>query len=311
MQDVDTAGRDGAEWAARLDRGPLGAGDQIRLDAWLAADAGRCGELLRARAALAFVGPDRAATAIPSRSAFSRPSVAAWWVAAAMALLVIGIGWSFRGTPGTAIQTAVGEMRKMPLSDGSAVTVNTESALAIRMEADRRTIRLERGEVLFEVAKDAGRPFVVTSENVNIQAIGTVFSVRRRESGIEVQVVEGVVETWVDGVRGLHRRVGAGERAFISTRTSDIAVSAIAPSALAWRDGTLEFDETPLAAAVEEINRYNSRKIILDDPELGQQTLVGSFRANEPAHFAEAVRKIFGARVSSTGTTIRISPPTR
>src|SRR5262249_36488345 len=85
-------------------------------------------------------------------------------------------------------KTKVGEIRRVPLSDGSAVTVNSSTDLKVRMEKRSRQIELERGEAWFEVAKDAKRPFVVIAGRVKARAIGTAFSVRRREAGVEVMV---------------------------------------------------------------------------------------------------------------------------
>ncbi|WP_326525548.1 FecR family protein [Sphingomonas sp.] len=313
MPGIDDTERDPAYWAARLDRGGLGHVEQIELEQWLAADERNQGDLLRARAALVYVAHDFAAADAARPSQYRSSGFALPWLVAAVAslLLFAVIGLPMMARPDAEIQTAVGELRKVPLADGSVVTINTASALQVRLSPDRRALRLERGEALFEVASDTARPFVVEVGTVSVRAVGTTFSVRRRDTGVEIHVVEGVVETWIEGAESPRKRVHAGERGFVSLRAADIAVSADQGASLAWRDGLLEFNDTPLATAVSEINRYNTRKIVLDDPALGQQTLVGSFRANDPEGFANAARELFDARIFRDDKTIRISPSTR
>lgn len=304
--------RDGAFWAARLDRGTLSAADQVELNAWLAADERNQGDLLQARAALVYMVQNVAAAEdVPSEGYRARPR--AWLaVAASFALLSVIVGWPLMtNRPDAEIRTSVGELRKVPLADGSIVTINTASMVEVRLKSNERELRLERGEALFEVARDAARPFIVEAGNVNVRAVGTAFSVRRRENGVEIHVVEGSVETWITGSSGARKRVRAGERAFVSLRAADIAVSEDANANLAWREGLLEFNNTPLITAIDEINRYNNLKIILDDPALGQQTLVGSFRSNDPERFASAVREMFDARITKDKGVIRISPATQ
>jgi transmembrane sensor len=51
------------------------------------------------------------------------------------------------------------------------------------MKPGLRQVKLDRGEAWFQVAKDPQRPFVVESGPVRVRAVGTAFSVRRREGG--------------------------------------------------------------------------------------------------------------------------------
>lgn len=71
----------------------------------------------------------------------------------------------------------------------------------------------------FEVAKDARRPFVVASGDVRVRAAGTAFSVRRRETGVEILVTESVVETCAEGDRDLRMRLKAGDRVMMSAHS--------------------------------------------------------------------------------------------
>jgi transmembrane sensor len=210
--------------------------------------------------------------------------------------------------------TGVGEIRQVPLSDGSVVAINTQSEVDVAMHDDLREITLKRGEAWFKVAHDTQRPFVVSAGRIRVRTVGTAFSVRRHDGGADVQVTEGVVETWSVGEASHRMRVAAGSKAYVA---EDGMVPAMVPvpapadieRSLAWREGRIVLQGESLDEAVAQFNRYNTRKLVIADPELGAEKLVGQFRTTEPETFADAVVTTLGARVEQEGETIRLSRP--
>ena len=94
---------------------------------------------------------------------------------AAVVVVMVMAGWivqeSDRADPANVI-TALGEQRSVLLSDGSTLTVNTDSRVAIEMTPAVRGITLVRGELFVDVAKDPVRPFRVLSGTVLLGGIG-------------------------------------------------------------------------------------------------------------------------------------------
>lgn len=115
--------------------------------------------------------------------------------------------------------TTVGEIRKLPLADGSTATINTSRQLSVLLELEERRIILDDGETWFEVAHNAKSPFIVSAGDVHVRAIGTAFSVRRHRDGIDVLVTQGAVETW-KGREADRTPVLAGQRTFIPENVS-------------------------------------------------------------------------------------------
>ena len=72
----------------------------------------------------------------------------------------------------------VGQIRRVKLSDGSRMVLNTASEATVRFDRAHREIELATGEGLFQVVKDPARPFSVRAGFVSRAAAGTVFSVR-------------------------------------------------------------------------------------------------------------------------------------
>jgi transmembrane sensor len=301
-----------ARWAIRRDAGPLTPDEQQAFEAWLAADERREGSLLRAEAALVYI--DRGPMLIEAEGAPSAPEderEAATPLrvgrrrflaggAVAGAAVAAGVAGVLLMPSGQEFSTAVGEVRRLPLADGSVATVNTASRIAVALEPARRHITLEEGEAWFQVAHDARRPFVVDVGSLRVRAVGTAFSVRRNPEGVDVLVTEGVVETWTEGNGAGPTRISQGERSFVAAGTRDIVAVKAADEierALAWRSGGLAFNGEPLSYAVAELNRYNRRKLVVEDPVLARMPIVGYFRTTEPDNFARAVAPLIAARV--------------
>jgi transmembrane sensor len=301
-----------ARWAARLDRAALSVDETARLEAWLAQEPRARGALLKAEATLSLLDRARALNVVipvpECEPVFERRRFLI--AAGAFGAFAVGIGGAAIWLRGPRrYSTETGEVRRVPLADGSVVAINTESAIVVEIKPDLRQIRLTRGEAWFQVAKDASRPFVVEAGRARVRAVGTAFSVRRREGGADVLVTEGTVEIWSIGEEGQGVLVSAGAKAFIADYEPPKPIAASMNTidrTLAWRDGQIALEGETLADAVSEFNRYNAKKLVIEDADLAQERLVGQFRTTEPDEFARAVESAMGAVTSTDGSTIRI-----
>jgi transmembrane sensor len=229
--------------------------------------------------------------------------------AAALFLGGAGVWWIDRRDQ--TYVSKLGQIRRVTLSDGSHMVLNTATEATVRFDKARREIELTSGEGLFQVVKDPARPFVVRAGYVSVRAVGTIFAVRTAGQSVDVTVTEGVVEL-VDSSAsggGVIRRIAANEHATVM-ETSQVQVKSIpraeAERRLAWRDGMVDFAGEPLMTAVEEINRHNQRQIIVDDPSLGSRPVVGMFRANDPDNFAVTVATALGAQSIDSDDAIHL-----
>ena len=121
------------------------------------------------------------------------------------------------------------------------------------------------------------------------------------------------METWTIGEEDRRVRIVAGARAYVAEYEPPKIVQASADVArsLAWREGQIVLEGETLDEAAAQFNRYNARKLVISDPSLAEEKLVGQFRATEPMTFAGAVATTLGATVVEEGDTIRLSghPP--
>jgi transmembrane sensor len=307
-----------ATWAVRLDAGPLREDEQRALDEWLARDPRHHGALIRARAQWtdlerlgALAGGRENIQKAAGLPRFDRRTLLAAGLAAS-AVAAVGAGWLMLRASGERYRTATGEMRRIALSDGSTLVLNTASEVLVRFEAERRNVILEQGEALFEVAHDRTRPFIVKVSDVHVRAVGTVFAVRLRGAEVDVTVSEGAVElahSLPDASRSDVQRIAANEQSVIAPEKR-AQVQKLAPNVvqrrLAWLDGRVAFDGEPLSQAVAEVNRHSHRRIVIDDPALEAQPIVGIFRATDAEGFCRVAAVALGATAVEDGDTIHL-----
>lgn len=314
MSEVEPAAKideDAAEWAVRRETRGSEPVFVTELNAWLAADPRRAGALLRAEAALSYLNRGRALAGgqaeVTTAPRFGRRALLIGGGLAALAASVgsLALFWPQQQS----IETTVGEVRKVPLSDGSLVIVNTSSEVVVAVTSDTRKLTLSKGEAWFKVAKDIHRPFLVEAGPVRVRALGTAFSVHRNENGADVLVTEGTVETWTAGEEKHRIKLAAGNRAVLGTGRPPQAVAANSEieNELAWRNGEIVLYGQSLADAAAEFNRYNTRKVVVADPRLATETVVGRFNADEPEAFVRAAALATGARVMLTESTMQMS----
>ena len=248
--------------------------------------------------------------------------------AASVAAVVLLASIASLVPPGTTVDpatvaTTVGEQRSMVLSDGSTITLNTDSVVDVRITGAARQVDLRRGEVLLDVIEDPARPFQVTSRDVTVEVVGTRFSVYQRPEDTLVAVVEGrVTINWRPVLQGDRPRVsdGALERSLELDAGQQVALSSVAPvvptpvdpsKVTAWTERRVVFENEPLEAVVAEFNRYNRTNLRLGDPGLTERRITGSFDVNDLDHFIKVLDGLEPIRVEVADDGHRALHPAR
>ncbi|KSB90448.1 hypothetical protein AS593_13280 [Caulobacter vibrioides] len=301
------------QWVMALDRRDDPKTEK-RLEAWLTGDARRQGAFLKAQATWAAMDgldedarpPITAPLAPASRRAARGLSRRGLLFAGGglAACLVAGAGLMLRPE---VYRTGRGEQRTTPLSDGSTARINTDSALSVAMSRDERLVRLRDGEAWFKVAHDKARPFRVEAGLVAVQATGTAFAVRRRETGVEVLVTEGSVDVWRSEAPSTKVALKAGQSLFVPDAVASVSQARVLSDPaeisrkLAWRDGRIELDGERLDFAVAEFNRYNRVQLLVPDEDLAAERLFGGFSLDDPEGFVRAVQLSLHASVRRPG----------
>lgn len=203
--------------------------------------------------------------------------------------------------------TTIGGQQHVVLDDGSVMDLNTNTSVRVQFTAARRQIRLDRGELLLSVMHDASRPMEVIAAGVVSRAVGTKFSVRLYDNAdVETMVTEGRVlvlrEQRTLGLpvapKPIVRTLVAGESVLVNSRGARITRLALKQieRSLQWTTGRISFHEEKLSDVVRELNRYNTRQLVIRDRKVAGTRIGGGFDTARADTYAEDLMKFFGPK---------------
>lgn len=187
--------------------------------------------------------------------------------------------------------TAIGEQRRIVLSDGSVVELNTQTHIRVAYRSSSRHIELISGEAVFSVEHNRARPFRVQIGSSVVEDVGTQFSIYARpDSTTMVSVLDGRVRLFssqfvskddlrakqvqsrnAGGQLPLQLEVGQGARFDAAGRVIARSLINVAEAA-AWRQHRMWFENATLEEIATEFNRYNTRHInVVDDQNVAKK----------------------------------------
>ncbi|MCL4511859.1 MAG: FecR domain-containing protein [Bacteroidetes bacterium] len=212
--------------------------------------------------------------------------------------------------------TGRGEQMQLILADGSKVTLNSLTTIRFSRSFGKksREIQLE-GEAYFVVAHDR-LPFVVRTKSGTIEDISTEFNVKTwpGDKETEVVVAEGKV-ILINGTvtENMGVVVRAGQMSKVGMNNVPLPpVRVNLHNELAWLDGSLVFDETPLRRVIADLERKYPFSFVVSDSSLLSRKLTASFK-NEPFdEILKAVALSLNMQYKKKGDTIlfeRKNPP--
>lgn len=293
------------DWMVLLSSGSVAAGDRARFEQWRLADPrhGAAWEQVNAAVKDSFAALDggeqrqaagRALLTPPARRRMLRNALGLALAAGGLTALVD------RQTPlrtlAADLRTGTAERRAYTLPDGSELTLNARSAVDLDFSAGVRRVRLRAGAVYARVAPDAARPFIVSTAEGEVQALGTVFSVAREEEACVVSVVEHRVEVRAAGQR---RVLQAGEGLRFDAQGLGQPETILADAA-AWQSGMLVVHDEPLGAVVQALRPYR-RGIIRITPAAARLRVLGAFPLDDTGRTLESLRQTLPIDVTSLG----------
>ncbi|WP_244618721.1 FecR family protein [Rhizobium sp. 18065] len=224
------------------------------------------------------------------------------WAGAIAATILLAV--SIQQYPGLMIgwqadyHTATGSKQVLDLPDGSRMTLNTASAVALDFDNGRRSVRLLQGEAFFDVVPDAAHPFKVAGHFSEVEVKGTGFSVRTDDQQDLVVLQHGAVQVdhLPDRASTAHLDPGQSISATASSLSPVLSVST--ENALAWLEGRIVFTERQLSSVLDEIGRYYPSPVIIANNRIGHMLVSGNYRLTDPEGTIRSLASAAGATVS-------------
>jgi len=171
------------------------------------------------------------------------------------------------------ITTPRGGQFRIMLPDGTQVWLNASSSLRYptAFAGKERRVQLS-GEAYFEVAKDAGRPFRISTREMEVEVLGTHFNIMAYEDEdvLKTTLLEGAVKVTREGSS---RRLQPGQQALLhrANGSLDVLPHANTEEAVAWKNGFIQFEGQDIRAAMRMLARWYNVAV--------------EYRGTVPAHF--------------------------
>jgi transmembrane sensor len=239
-------------------------------------------------------------------------------VAAVLLAVMVPAGVWYANLP-TTYETGVGERQVAMLADGSRVSLDADSEVKVRLKDDARDIILTQGRAKFDVAKDALRPFRVHVGDKIVVATGTSFSVELLNDKAHVVLYEGHVAVVNANAAAVpqsqaHQRLAGeidlnpGKELIASlSGTQQQIVPADLDRSLSWEAGQLSFSDEPLQSAVERVNRYSKKKVVIADASIRQLPVSGVYNAGDVDAFKVGIQAVMPVLAVDNGQAIELS----
>jgi|HubBroStandDraft_2_1064218.scaffolds.fasta_scaffold21827_2 transmembrane sensor len=306
-----------AAWLERRHREDWNAQEQKKLDAWLTASPAHMVAYVRVETAwkradrLSVLRNLEASQPRLPNLKHARPFLAA--LAGVLAIVAV-VGYlvvpKFLRSDEVVYATGVGGHRAIVLADGTRIELNTQTTLRMKTDHGARVAWLDQGEAYFKIAHDARHPFIVFVDDRRVTDLGTRFVIRRNPADLRVALLEGrALFDAPNGPVGSATILSPGD--VVTERNHAVALTRESQKALSddlgWRRGMLIFKHTTLAAAAEEFNRYNTRKIVIANRATSSLTIGGTFQVNNIDVFARAMKDLLDVQVQNRGNETVIS----
>lgn len=178
------------------------------------------------------------------------------------------------------ITVPAGQRISLVLADGTAVWLNSNSTMRFpgAFTGGERRVEID-GEAYFAVAKDASKPFTVTTVRGDVRVTGTKFNVDAysASSDFAVSLVEGSV-SFAAGDRVYDLTPG---KRLTATSGGAFVTGAMDPETLEWVNGIISFRQLPMDEILARFEKYYGVSVEMRRPDLAKERFSGKFYLDE------------------------------
>jgi ferric-dicitrate binding protein FerR (iron transport regulator) len=243
------------------------------------------------------------------------PVIRKWAAAAAVIAIIILSGIytvekhkSSDSLPYT-IETVKNGKSIITLNDGTKIWLNKGSLLVCDKDFGHKNRKVElTGEAYFEVAKDADKPFVVRTKDLDVEVLGTRFNVNAASEGqtVAVTLAEGKIRVTTVELQQLTLR--QGEQLLLDRKNKKLSVSEVNSELyISWKNDEIIFEQETLEEILGMMQRNFHINICLENRQIADRKITGRFPLDEqPDRMLKILQKQVPFNYSSDKDTIFI-----
>lgn len=174
---------------------------------------------------------------------------------------------------------------KVVLPDSTVVTLNEDSRIVYDADTynkEKRTLSLS-GEAFFDVRHNADKPFIVNTDNIDVQVLGTTFNVKayNSEENIVISLISGSVELTDKGKNQMLKLI-PGQASSYNKKTTNLSLYTFEKDDVtSWMTPKLFFDRESFSDVCKKLERRFGVSIVLKNKKLENKLLTGRFTNDE------------------------------
>jgi len=204
------------------------------------------------------------------------------------------------------IEIPAGGQYQVVLPDGTRVWLNAASWLRFPVHFSSKERRVElSGEAYFDVQRDPGAPFRISSLRQDIEVLGTQFNVHAYpdETHIRTTLVDGAVRVTAGGKSVLlapKEEADLGDGLHVSQADVEAAV--------AWKNGYFRCVDQPLEIIMKQVSRWYNVKVAYEDEKMKDETFgILSNKFSNISVLLKMMEKTGNAKFTVNGSTVVVS----
>lgn len=176
-----------------------------------------------------------------------------------------------------------GQRMSITLQDGTVVWLNAQTRLTYPTEFTEQERRIEiEGEAYLTVAKDTEKPFIVSSNGIEMKVLGTTFNIYSYpdETIRRISLLEGCLQVYdpQSGTEGVVLK--PNEQVVIEGKKMLVEPIPYTDYFL-WKDGIYSFYNEPLGNILKRLELYYDIEIEVRDTSILDWEYTGKFRQRD------------------------------
>lgn len=203
------------------------------------------------------------------------------------------------------IESPVGMRSHVVLPDGTNLWLNAGSSMSysIPFIREKRELKLS-GEAYLEVAKNEKSPFVVQTDNGQVEVLGTQFNVSAypESNKLNIALKEGNVRFLFDGNGGIRKyaEMKPNDLLEFDKKAKTVArENTDIEKYISWHQNVMILDDTPMTEVARLIEQWYGVEVVIANEAIKRYKFTTTFD-NEPLH-----RVLELLELSSPGIKIR------
>lgn len=192
------------------------------------------------------------------------------------------------------------------LPDNSKISLDANTTITVKYYKNRRVVELSKGKAIFDISSNKEQPFIINTEKIDIEVLGTKFEVVNFENKLQVNVLEGIVKVSKSKEKNKELAiVEKGQSLQLDNNANIISQNSLnIEKMLQWNEGKYNFQQTNLEEVFNEFSKHLDINIIYEKEKAKRYQISGNFDVKHFDNFLNVLPMIHPIKIVKQDKTI-------